>query len=414
MKFLYNNPLIFSALALTLAASSATAQNTFFTPGDLVLFFQKEGDDDTVYVSLGNAATVFRGSAAGPGAPNKSDFPNISQILGDAFGGGWASDPMIYAGLAGVWGTSNTNLVTLQNGDPHRTLYVSDSRNAVGTVGLANSDGWDLTTAGDTAMTGGASGIFSMNNPFELNYNAQQIQSPTSVSGIPGANPFLTPGVQGAAMNGLFGGGVQQVGTAGSFGTFGPAGSVEFALDLYRILSTTAVSGQVAGVRRVGSYEGTVTVNSSGAIYFVSQGAGGSSYDTWIGTFNPPLTNANDRLATADPDNDGFINLAEFVLNGIPNSSSQAIAPLLDASGANFVFSFSRRDDSKTEAPAIFQYGSDLVGWTNVPIGDISGPVGAATVTVVPGDAITDGISVSVPKTEAVGAKLFGRLKIVK
>ncbi len=146
---------------------------------------------------------------------------------------------------------------------------------------------------------------------------------------------------------------------------------------------------------------------------FISQGPA-SSYDTWIGTFNPPLTNANDRLPNADPDNDGFNNLAEFVLNGNPNRSGRAISPVLDASGTNFVFSFNRRDDSVAIAPVAFQYGSDLANWTAVAIPAATGLVGAATVTVIPSDAITDAISVSVPKTEAVGGRLFGRIKIVK
>ena len=414
MKIFLKNPLVSSALALALAATSATAQNSFFTPGDLVLFFQKEGGDKTIYANLGNAATVFRGSAAGPGAANSINFRDISAELTAAFGSGWASDPAIYAGLAGVWGTSGTNFTALQNGDPHRTLYASDSRASVGTVGLANSDGWNLTTAGNTAITNGATGIFSQNNVFELNYDVQKTVSPTSISGIPFANPFLSAGIQGPAFGGLFGGGVQQVGTVGSFGSFGAAGSVEFALDLYRILAITTAPGQVAGTQRVGSYEGTVTVNSSGQVSFVSQGAGGSAYDTWIGTFNPPLTNASDRLASADPDVDGFENLEEFVLNGNPSSSSQAIAPTLDATGTNFVFSFTRRDDSESVAPVVFQYGSDLATWTDVAVGAASGTVGAATIVVTEGGTVTDAVTVSVPKTVAVGGSLFGRIKIVK
>jgi hypothetical protein len=164
----------------------------------------------------------------------------------------------------------------------------------------------------------------------------------------------------------------------------------------------------------VGSYEGTVTVNSSGQVSFISQGTASAPFENWVDTFNPPLTNAADRLAAADPDLDGFSNLEEFVLNGNPGVSSQAIAPILSASGANFVFSFTRRDDSVATAPAVFQYGSNLSTWVDIAIPAVTGPVGAATVTVIPGDAITDSISISVPKTEAVGGKLFGRIKIVK
>ncbi len=58
-----------------------------------------------------------------------------------------------------------------------------------------------------------------------------------SISAAPGGG-FL----QGAAFN-AFQGGVQQQGGALAFGTFGPAGQVEFALDLYRILPRITAAG---------------------------------------------------------------------------------------------------------------------------------------------------------------------------
>lgn len=399
------------ALTICLAATPALAQNVNYAPGDLVLYFQQEGGNNTVYANLGNAATLYRGTAAGPGAANRINFLDLSAALTSAFGAGWGADETLYAGLAGVWGTNTTSSV-LQDGDPHRTLYISRSRSSVGTVGLANSAAWDLFTAGNTAVTAGATNIFSQNNKLETLYTAAVAVSPKVDSFIDDQNPFLTPGQQGNAFS-AFEGGVQQTGTAGSFGTFGAAGSVEFALDLYRILGKTGVAGQVAGDLRVGSFEGTVTINSDGKVSFVSQGTG-TAYDTWIGTFNPPLTNPGDWLSTADPDNDGLNNLAEFVLNGNPSVANPAIVPTLDASGANFVFSFTRRDDSESLAPVEFQYGSDLSNWTSIAVGATSGSVGIATVTVSEGGTVTDGITVSVPKSVAVGGKLFGRIKIVK
>ena len=237
-----------------------------------MLFFQQAGGSNTVYADLGNAAG-YRGAAAGPdaspGIPN-INFLNISTALVSAFGAGWASDPTIYAGLAGVWGTSATSN-TLQNGDPQRTLYVSSPRNSVATVGTANSTSWDLTLAGNTAMTSGASGIQAQNNVFATQYDAQVAVATVDISTIDNQNPFLTGGIQGAAFNGAFSGGVQQQGSASTFGTFGDAGSTEFALDLYRIVAKTGISGEVAGDLRVGSFEGTVTVGSNGMVSFIPE-----------------------------------------------------------------------------------------------------------------------------------------------
>ena len=406
---------IATGLGFTALPASAAPPNPFYAPGDLVIAFQKPGDTDTVYASLGNAATLFRGAAAGPGVANNLNFLDLNAVLTSAFGAAWASDPDIYASLAGIYNTSTTSNV-LTNGDPARTLYISSPRDSVATLGTADSLGWDLSLAGDTAMDAAATGIQTQNNVFENNYDLQAVVSPTGTSQIDDQNPFLSlsPVIQGNAMADTLEGGIQQAGSATSFGTFGAAGQVEFALDLYRVLARNNISGQIAGVLRVGSFEGTITVSTTGKVSFISQGAVSSAYDTWIGTFNPPLTNASDRLPTADPDNDGFNNLAEFVLNGNPSVSSQALAPTLDASGSNFVFSFTRRDDSEATAPVVFQYGSDLATWTGVAVGATSGSVGSATIGVTEGGTVTDAITVSIPKTVAVGGKLFGRIKMVK
>lgn len=263
-------------IACVAAASSlavpAIAQNASHAPGDLVMFFQKTGSTNTVYARLGNAGVNFRGAAAGPDAANQVAFLNINTELTAAFGAGWAGDPAVYAGLAAVWGTSTTS-ATLQDGDPHRTIYVSCPRTSVGTIGSANSAGWDMTLAGNTVMTSGSQGITSMNNVLETTYTSAVVVSPIPPSFIAEQNP-ISGGIQGNAFNNNFAGGVQQVGSATSFGNFGAAGEVEFALDLYRILARNNVSGQVAGDLRVGSYEGTITLNSSGQVSFITQGSG--------------------------------------------------------------------------------------------------------------------------------------------
>lgn len=255
--------------SLAISTFSANAANSFYTPGDLVLYFQQEGDTDTVYVSLGNTATVFRNAT--------SDILNsidISTQLNAAFGANWATATNLYMGVAGVWGTSNTS-PTLQNTDPHRTLYVGQSRSGVGTVGTANSAGYTVNT--DTSMDDGAQGIKAMNLPFDdatgvNSYNAAVIVSPTSVSAIDAQNPFLNPGIQGAAF-GIFDSGVQQVGTAGTFAAnFGAESDVEFALDLYRIQARNDVVGQYGegATIRTGTYEGSLTLDSTGNVSFIA------------------------------------------------------------------------------------------------------------------------------------------------
>ena len=408
------------AMALGLAAP-AMAVNSHYAPGDLVLTFQKVGSTNTVYADLGSAAAAFRGSAAGPDAANLVNFLDLGATLTNAFGAGWASDPDVFAGLSGVFATSSTTN-TVVNGDPARTLYVSSPRTDVGTVGTANSTAW--VVLGNTDMTNAAADIQAQNNVFGdldsiayYGYDAQVIISTTDISLIDDKQPVTT--FQGTNIQQLafraFDGGVQQAGAAGSFGSFGAAGSVEFALDLYRIVGKTGLAGEVAGVLRNGSFEGTVTVNGSGMVSFVAQGgAAPSPLATWIAGFSSITADA-DKLPSADPDHDGLSNLMEFVLNGNPGISDNAsILPTLNASGSNFVFGFSRRVDSESGSTLLFQYGSDLVGWTDATVGAASGTVGSATVVVTPNISGVDAISVTVPKTVAAGGKLFGRLKVTQ
>ncbi len=273
MKSILTTLSIACAVSVGFAVTSAIAQNTLFTPGDLVLCFQKEGGSNTVYARIGNAAIKFRGAAAGPDAINRIRFQTIGAELVNAFGPDWANDPTIYVGASAVWGTSNSTFNnTLQDGDPNRTIYITRARNSVGTVGTANSNAWDLTIQGNGTITSAASGIFQMNNVLATQYTTAVAVSPTDTSQIDDQNPFLSPGIQGPAMQSALEGGIQQAGSATSFGSFGTAGNVEFALDLYRVLAREGITGQVAGTGnpREGTYEGTITVDNLGRISFIA------------------------------------------------------------------------------------------------------------------------------------------------
>lgn len=254
-------------------ASSAQAQNPGHVDGDLVLFFQNPGgtpatgNDQLLFVSLGNTALDFRGAGAGIEAGQPSfTLLNINSALIAAFGADWATSTSLYAGLAGVWGTAGNLSTTLQNGDPNRTLYVSRSRDeaGLGTLGQAGSTAWTVST--DTAQTSGATGIQGSLAGFELfgtsqvgQLNVGQTTMDTNAPvGDTNFTAFVNPGVQ-------------QQGTAVSLGSFGGVNNIEFALDLYRILGKTGVANQVPGTLRVGSYEGTIAVSDNGDVSFIGQ-----------------------------------------------------------------------------------------------------------------------------------------------
>jgi autotransporter-associated beta strand protein len=153
----------------------------------------------------------------------------------------------------------------------------------------------------------------------------------------------------------------------------------------------------------------TWTVTNPGDNSLVLTVTTASGFATWIGGFNPPLSDPNDRLPGADPDNDGISNLMEYVLyQGDPTVSSPAILPTAATPGSNLVFTFYRRNESTTDTTQTFQYGSDLSGWTDLAI------PGGAGVVVTP-DTPSSGIDkVEVTITRTGNPKLFGRLMVLK
>lgn len=262
-----------AAGSLAISMTAANAANSSYSAGDLLLYFQQEGSSNTLYVDLGNV-TTFRGAATGVDVANILNMINISTQLNAAFGANWATATNLYMGVAGVVGTSGS-LLTLTNGDPQRTLYVGQSRTDAGTVGVANSTGYTVNT--NTGMTDGAGNIDAMSLPFAdatgtNGYDGAAIVSTTGVSAIDEQNPFLATGIQDTAF-GIFGGGVQQVGTAGTFAaSMGPVSNVEFALDLYRIQAKNNIVGQVGNgeTLRAGTYEGSLTLDSAGNVSFIT------------------------------------------------------------------------------------------------------------------------------------------------
>ena len=74
------------------------------------------------------------------------------------------------------------------------------------------------------------------------------------------------------------------------------------------------------------------------------------------------------------------------------------------------VFSFERAAGSTVNTTQIFEYSSDLSGWTQLQMtGDVD--VQISTGPIVDG---MEPITVTIPKTEVVGARLFGRIRVLQ
>jgi hypothetical protein len=151
----------------------------------------------------------------------------------------------------------------------------------------------------------------------------------------------------------------------------------------------------------VGIYSSTSGFITGSGTLNVTSGPASANYAAWSGRGIHDLTGG----PSDDDDDDGIANVLEYVLGGNPHASSNHILPTATASSGNLVFTFRRSSSSAADTSQLFQYGSDLSGWTDLPI------VAGGMVAIQSGipQAGTDTVTITVPEGSA--ARLFGRLK---
>lgn len=178
----------------------------------------------------------------------------------------------------------------------------------------------------------------------------------------------------------------------------------------YTLLTTTdTISGTLVLETAITGYELQLAGGNT-QLRLVYTGAGGNLYDTWAGTFG----GFSNPVANVDFDNGGLATGVEWVLGGDPTNGSDdsGLAPTLDTSDPNnFVFSFRRSDDAAADSNTTIkvEYGSNLTGWTPA-----MGGVDEVSIddSAVPAAGFHN-VVVTIPKTLAVGGKLFARLNVV-
>lgn len=170
---------------------------------------------------------------------------------------------------------------------------------------------------------------------------------------------------------------------------------------------------QVALIRVGGVDLPAGTYNSSHQVYgarFAGPGSlrigpPASGYSLWAAQ----IGSEGLRPFDSDADKDGIPNGLEYVLNGNPGSASdQGILPVLDASGASTIkFSFFRKTESTAGTAQTVQYGSDLVGWTDIAVH----PNPAANVLVEDQGGGISKVTVTINKS---GTRMLVRLKVTQ
>jgi autotransporter-associated beta strand protein len=261
---------------------------------------------------------------------------------------------------------SNTNYGIASNSGGMLTLTGTGSglvsKGIPGNGGLTKSGAgtWSLTNTntytGDTTVTGG---ILSLGNG-------------TLPTGLADSANVLV--ASGAKLNLNFTG-TDVVNQLWLGGTRMPSG-------VYSSGSSTLITGT-----------GTLTVNNQSAT---------GSYTAWSGPFGHNLTGG----PSDDGDSDGIANLLEYVFGGNPRAASSGILPTATVSSGNLVFTFRRIHSTTADTTEVFQHGTDLSGWTDVPI------VAGGMVAIQPDtpQAGTDTVTITVPG--GTEPQVFGRLKV--
>lgn len=303
MKFLRSAPL--ALLSFLIGTSGASAANFTFNNGDIILGFQASGGDGTtknVFFNLGSGI-AHRDNG------NLGNLGNISASLSAAFGSNWFNRTDIHFGAIGNLNFApNSGIGSLGavSGDPSRTFYVSRAAttsgsslpwtnyntNALGTAGSTLA-GMESVVQTLTAQADGA-GILDQNLNSTAWENGWSKYNPT-------AGPAFT----------IFNGGIQQ--------TMGSGGS-SARIDIQRILPTNT-GANPSGTVGTGSYETTIIIGNDGSITAQGASSPATPFESWIANY-PSLDTSAKRLPTADPDNDGVKNLAEFAYGGNPASGS--------------------------------------------------------------------------------------------
>jgi hypothetical protein len=376
------------ALAVSTMPQSALADTFEFGAEDLLLGVQAIGGTGTsqnLFISLGNTVTIKN-------SPNQGVVANIAADLSATFGLDWFERTDLYFGVFG--NRSNLSPTTdpgVSPQEPGRTIYLSTQTTTAGSAALRGQLGSSSLGTGATKYAG-LRGVLTQSDPSNPDDEFTATPSGATVldqttQPVSWANSWSVWNPTPGAAFSVFSGGIQN-----NFGK-----GAEVLVDVQRMVPSTPTT-----------YVTTVGIASNGAIRLFTAQVG-SPFQNWALTF-PALNTEAKRLPSADPENDGVSNLMEFVLNGNPGvADSGSISPTLNASGSNFVFSFTRRADSVAGNTLLFQYGTGLTGWTDALVSAGSTVVGNASINVT-----GNNVTVTVPKSVAPGGKLFGRLKVTQ
>lgn len=322
-------------------------------------------------------------------------------------------------------------------------------------TGLGNGGNTGFGHSGGSNDVPGVLGSIELGTQFEIfadGFDGNGGSIPTGNEGLPGVDLLMHPGNGGAANDYVIvrytiGSEIENGTTADISGSFrelvahaspnaNNGGSIDvfvyhnstplFSLDRANDIANAGMLSQLDG-----TFDVTATVAYGDTISFVvgnNENFGGDEaalqalielsgtpgvvpgYSSWIGGF-PGLS---DTTPGGDPDSDGIETLLEYVLDGDPGVSDTGILPTGGPVGGDWVFNFTRREESPSDTTQVFQFTDDLLStWVDVPLDSGVPPVGITVDLETPSGGLQD-VTVTIDSSLAPDGKGFGRLSVTE
>ena len=147
----------------------------------------------------------------------------------------------------------------------------------------------------------------------------------------------------------------------------------------------------------------------------VTSGPVTDPYATWAASEGLDGSPGRSAGFDDDPDRDGFASGLEWILGGDPLDGTGGGLVSHQEDGG-LVLSFNRNPSAVGQATLTVEYSGSLAGpWHSVIIGTAdSGPDGRGVTVGIDAEAAPHDVTVSIPALNAVGGRLFGRLRAVR
>jgi autotransporter-associated beta strand protein len=392
-----------AALDLTLAGNNSYTGSTTINAGRLI-----------VTGTLGNTAVTIGPAASLSGAGNIGGSVTVNGALTP---GTSVSGPLTIGGSLALTGSSVFEIDT-STPARHDSIAVTGTLTAGGTLTVTHSG--PALVAGDSfplfnkAYTGGFTSITLPALTSGLVWQNDLATTGTLTVAVLPVGPATNPVPAGSATDVPL-----DITLSWTAGANAVSHAIYFGTDATAVANATPASPEYQGSQPTTTWQpaalagGTtyfwridetgVATTTAGPVWSFTT-AVTDPYLGWAQSENltPGVNDAHDD----DPDHDGVQNLIEFILGGDPlltNDSDRLPKAVIE--GTNLKFTFDRDDLSEPGTTLIVQYGGDLVGWTDVPIGS----AGGAEVSVLENGENPDLVNVLVPVNSQ--AALFVRLK---